>query len=1201
LASPQQPPIPEQSEADRPAELQRVSAVLEAQGGPDPYKAAAPPPSPGASFPLNAKAPAQMVQDLHSLGEKLYEKYVRPDWTLPIDQIKAKAEADYQRGIGGKLRDLSAYSEDLGLQAFSLGTKSFSSLNPEGEKARASESFRQHNPIVPGLLELAGEVGNAQMGIHGMGGAIPAGRPKGLTAAAQPDAAPRVGLAEAARQAQPLAEGEALPMPQAAPFRRGRGIESVPPYSEWKAGGGLADAGVPPEGRVAARAAAADQENVWGTPEMRKERAIKREQNQDVLAAAQEEGVDIPQAALSMPSQYLSAALPGSSGRFALSAARRRVADAGERVAAGFGGDEVGPADLGAGLIKSARDYERQANVVQSEMAEKAADLTGSSRTLADMGDLATKAIDAREAMEVGRAKREASNFAETLGTPRDQASLGAQVQAGIEGQLRPTKAGAYDVMEKMTQPELRGVIADSSGKYSVKDKVNATYRMARTILPERMSTGGPVAAGNSRMLGGMGETLEQALQMSEKNQGLFSRTVAGEKQPGIDVQYGLPAEQQPGMGKGNAARVKNVSDAALPVKGNSPLGRFMYSLVRSNWRGDLSDMMYARSLMRREVLETMRPEDVGTLNEANLQRLQSAMTRDINNLMDRNRDFYAASPKQTFEVMYDGKKTSMRGSEIAARLDQAKELYLQGDNLTRVSKEQAAGVRRIFGTESPEATARAIFRAATEGSQNLGQLQALKGILKPGDWRDVVASLVHHMMTSKEGQFSPQELAKNTSQMPGPVKQILFGERAATLDDIAARFSPDRAAQFDAMRAGGSSVESFGAKVMRAATNGGQANITWLRHIMDTAGTMANELKAGFFNNLGRTPEGDFSQPLFEKNLARLSPDARSLMLTPDLIRSANEMIATWPREALDTLHRITNAGNTESAARAVVQAAKGKGQGNIALLRHLKEALPIDQWSTLTTFLWRNLSEPGKGATRATKDLGHSPEAFSANWSAMSNEAKALLFDNPALKRNIDNTVKLSDALKNVAEHENTSKSAVHGANLGMMGMAGAAVTEGIVGAFTGHGNALTTMADVMGAAAGPYVMSYLMSSPRYSRFLNRSIELSGKNRTVLTLRTYANDIARTAARISDPLERQMGMQAAAALMRSAGEVAARAGAAYGSPALAALGAGSASRDTASGAQPANDKTTAGRPSRNLPVTAPYRQGPVLRQPGR
>jgi hypothetical protein len=218
-------------------------------------------------------------------------------------------------------------------------------------------------------------------------------------------------------------------------------VEAVPPYAEWTGGRGLADAALPPEGRITARAQMADAENIWGTPEMRKERAIKREQNLDVQAAAKEEGVDFPQAALSMPSQYLSAALPGSSGRFALSAAVECCGGR-ERVASDLGGDEVGYADLGAGLEKAAKNYEQQANTIQSEMAEKAADSIGKSRTTADMGDLATKAIDAREAMERQQAAREAANFAETLGTPRDKAGLGTQVQAGIEGQLRP-KGGA--------------------------------------------------------------------------------------------------------------------------------------------------------------------------------------------------------------------------------------------------------------------------------------------------------------------------------------------------------------------------------------------------------------------------------------------------------------------------------------------------------------------------------------------------------------------------------------------------------------------------------------------------------------------------------------------------------------------------------------------------------------------------------------
>jgi hypothetical protein len=933
---------------------------------------------------------ATSVMDLQMLGSKLYDKYVRPDWTLPIDELKAKQEADYQRGITGKFRDLDAYANDLAVQGLSLGHYSLADLNPQ--KAAHSESFREHNPLIPGALEAAGEIGNAMMGIHGMGYAHPVERPAGLAEAA---AAP---ARNSFRPPSP-AEGGTLPP--------GEGVASIPPYGEW---------GAQAPAQIRERAV---RDNFIATPQSIIDRADLREQRLADQEAAARSDVRLP---------------PG----MLMSAPFQRIARTMEEMPL-----------VGRGL----REANESAYTDMAARREAIASKFGTASGAEGVGIVAKGAMDNTSDMLLQRDKADADAIAQSLGRSASARDIGQIADEAISRYR--DKTISPDTIRAMSSADLQDLKGKPASASSSPLQLAAAYELAAREIPENMLKGRS-KVDESRFMGGMENTRQVLLDLAKRNQTMFSKSEAGVDKPGI------------GEGLGEA---KQISNAAYPIKGKAPVAEYVRSVLNTPITFNIQAMRGIRTHFGAMVRD-LRPEDAGTIQAADLERIQQAQTADIINLLDRNSQEYATNPKKLYDVRYNGQDTKMTGQELAQRTQAAKQLYFEADAMTKANKERMETLKRFYGNDTtPDQIGRAILSDASSKASNLDRLSALKGALRPAEWKEIGAGVLRDMWRTPETDFAPAQFRKNWAQMPDETKQILFGNKIRALNDLA---------------------------------NSGSA-------------------------------------------------------------------------EQIATLQKAYGKLPNEAVAGRILADAKEGAPGNIARLRQLFDASTPEQIAEIRAGLFRMLGRVTGDATGVTAETGFNPATFARNWKDMSAEGRNMLFRDTAHRQALDDFARVAERIQRFSKQGNPSGSAYS-----YMSLTGALAPLGAAGeALGGHVGALASMGT---EAAGMYALGKLLSSTAYANWLTRAVELSGKGGSPLSWRTHINTLARIASQMKDPEAKAVGLATAEAYR---GWIAREA--------TKAVGAGSASRDTASGKQPAAGKTATGRPSRNLPAISPSRPAPV------
>ena len=189
-------------------------------------------------------------------------------------------------------------------------------------------------------------------------------------------------------------------------------------------------------------------------------------------------------------------------------------------------------------------------------------------------------------------------------------------------------------------------------------------------------------------------------------------------------------------------------------VSGRNPGGTSGSGLRYQDLRG-------LRQYVRRQ--QARDPSMRLTLDDAALERLESALTRDI----------YAT-------VSVTG---GSEGQELARRLALTDRFY-------RRMSERLQGALRPFLRDGvpPEQAYRMVVAAASEGgSRNIARLEAVRRSLQPDEWRSFVATVVDEMGRARaghpfaaEGAFSVSEFASRYANMSDEGVEALFGSRAS-------------------------------------------------------------------------------------------------------------------------------------------------------------------------------------------------------------------------------------------------------------------------------------------------------------------------------------------------------------------------------------------------------------------------------------
>jgi len=177
-----------------------------------------------------------------------------------------------------------------------------------------------------------------------------------------------------------------------------------------------------------------------------------------------------------------------------------------------------------------------------------------------------------------------------------------------------------------------------------------------------------------------------------------------------------------------------------------------------------------------------------------------------------------------------------------------------------------------------------------------------------------------------------------------------------------------------------------------------------------------------------------------------------------------------------IERFNQIVGAQSYEQAAKRLISAAKGGGQGNIALLRSAHAALRPEEWADVAAAVLRELGTPVASARGVPLDIGFSVQSFLTNWERMDQRAINLLFGGEHAAA-INDLVRVVNRLANVEATYNTSRSATNALNVGSVLGAGGAIATGL--------DATVTAGGTLAAGLGT---SYLLSRPAYVRWLTR-----------------------------------------------------------------------------------------------------------------
>lgn len=358
-------------------------------------------------------------------------------------------------------------------------------------------------------------------------------------------------------------------------------------------------------------------------------------------------------------------------------------------------------------------------------------------------------------------------------GDAKSYRDVGNVVEGGLN-RFKDAKAADLgdEAAKGLSDEALAATAAKPARETSIKTKQDALYERAWRGIPASMQKGRSVKE-TDRFLGGMAKTQETLKEIAARNQRMYSATRDGEA---VD------------------------KTLAYPVRGGVA-GQIVQDVIEGRWRGNLQSMRDVRSNFRR-LASGMGDTEKNTLQHSDMRRLQSGMTQDMIDLLDRNAKHYEG---------LKGKKSR----ETSAAIRRAIHDFRRADQFTRASVGRLETIEKLYGAQSEEALALGIVKDAMGGRKggNFSRLSALRRSLKDEEWDDVSSGVIRELgrpVASARGVaedtgFSVQSFMTRWREMSDEGKNVLFnrpGESGKALRNSLDRFVrvADRMANFEAM-----------------------------------------------------------------------------------------------------------------------------------------------------------------------------------------------------------------------------------------------------------------------------------------------------------------------------------------------------------------------------------------------------------------
>ncbi len=338
-------------------------------------------------------------------------------------------------------------------------------------------------------------------------------------------------------------------------------------------------------------------------------------------------------------------------------------------------------------------------------------------------------------------------NLASRYGSASTPETAGSAIQQGIE---RFRDARPADIIERAMEgysPEqLSSIIAAPARDTSMKTKQAALYQRAWSQLPEEMQRGRAVE-GLPRIQGAMPETKAILDGIQARNQRMINASAAGAAQ------------------------------AAAPIASGGLLARMIDAIRNPRWTAALQTQRDIRSEFRR-LASGMADTEKNTLRVSDIERVQSAATRDMISLLERNAQEYR----------------NLQMHDRANAINRSILEFRRADLFTRLAAERMERIERLFNAPSAEALYRNIMSAAlSKGKGDLEKLRILTKTLRPEEVHDVAAAVIRQLgepIGSARGVvqeigFSPSSALTRWNNMSPEARALIFGhEHAQALND---------------------------------------------------------------------------------------------------------------------------------------------------------------------------------------------------------------------------------------------------------------------------------------------------------------------------------------------------------------------------------------------------------------------------------
>ncbi len=338
-------------------------------------------------------------------------------------------------------------------------------------------------------------------------------------------------------------------------------------------------------------------------------------------------------------------------------------------------------------------------------------------------------------------------NLASRYGSASTPETAGSAIQQGIE---RFRDARPADIVERAMEgysPEqLSNIIAAPARDTSMKTKQAALYQRAWSLLPEEMQRGRAVQ-GLPRIQGALPEARAVLDAIQSRNQRMVNASAPGAAQ------------------------------AAAPIASGGLLARMIDAIRNPQWTAALQTQRDLRSEFRR-LASGMADTEKNTLRVSDIERVQSAITRDMISLLERNAQEYR----------------NLQMHDRANAINRSILEFRRADQFTRLAAERMEYIERLFNAQNAQSLYWNITSAAlSKATGDLQKLRILTKTLRPEEMHDVAAAVIRQLGAPtgstrgsfQEIGFSPSSALTRWNNMNPEARALIFGhEHAQALND---------------------------------------------------------------------------------------------------------------------------------------------------------------------------------------------------------------------------------------------------------------------------------------------------------------------------------------------------------------------------------------------------------------------------------